>query len=62
MSALIQMCDQWPENMDNGMLDIKNVFDSIDYLILLRKMKKQFGTCGAELKWFESYLTKIYQV
>ena len=68
MSALIQMCDQWLENMDNGMLngvvflDIRKAFDSIDHSILLKKMNEQFGIYGAELKWFESYLTKRQQV
>ena len=68
MSALIQMCDQWLENMDNGMLngvvflDIRKAFDSIDHSILLKKMNEQFGVDGAELKWFESYLTKRQQV
>ena len=61
MSALIQMCDQWLENMDNGMLngvvslDIIKAFDSIDYCILLKKMNEQFGI-------YESYLTKRQQV
>ena len=42
MSALIHMCDQWQENMDNGMLnrvvflDIRKGFDSIDHCILLK--------------------------
>ena len=70
MSALIQMCDQWLENMDNGMLngvvflDIRKAFDSIDHSssILLKKMNEQFGIYGAELKWFESYLRKRQQV
>jgi retron-type reverse transcriptase len=62
------MCDQWLENMDNGMLngvvflDIRKAFDSIDHSILLKKMNEQFGIYGAELKWFESYLTKRQQV
>jgi sarcosine oxidase/L-pipecolate oxidase len=49
MSALIQMCDQWLEIMDNGMLngvvslDIRKAFDSIDHCILLKKMNEQFG-------------------
>jgi retron-type reverse transcriptase len=52
MSALIQMCDQWLENMDNGMLngvvilDIRKAFDSIDHSILLKKMNEQFGIYG----------------
>ncbi len=69
MSALIQMCDHWLENMDNGMLncvvflDIRKGFDSIDHSILLKKMNEQFGIDGTEIKWFESnYLTKRQQV
>ena len=58
MSALIQMCDQWLENMDNGMLngvvflDIRKAFDSIDHSFLLKKMNEQFGIHGAELKGY----------
>ena len=64
MSALIQMCDKWLENMDNGMLngvvflDIRKAFDSIDHSILLKKMNGLFGIYGC----FESYLTKRQQV
>ena len=62
------MCDQWFKNMDNDVLngvvflDIRKAFDSIDHSILLKKMNEQFGIHGAELKWFESYLTKRQQV
>ena len=41
-TALIQMCDEWLENMDNGklngvvFLDIKKAFDSINHHILLK--------------------------
>jgi hypothetical protein len=67
------MCDQWLENMDNGMLngvvilDIRKAFDSIDHSILLKKMNEQFGIYGGGgggggLKWFESYLIKKQQV
>ena len=50
--------------MLNGVvfLDIRKAFDSIDHSILLKKMNEQFGIYGAELKWFESYLTKRQQV
>ena len=67
VTALIQMCDEWLENMDNGRLngvvfiDIKKAFDSIDHRILLNKMNEQFGIFGVELKWFESYLTNREQ-
>ena len=62
VTALIQMCDEWLENMDNGklngvvFLDIKKAFDSINHGILLNKMKKRSGISSIELKWFESYL------
>ncbi|CAB3977575.1 Hypothetical predicted protein [Paramuricea clavata] len=67
VTALIQMGDEWLENMDNGKLngvvfiDIKNAFDSINHRILLNKMNEQFGIFGVELKWFESYLTNREQ-
>ena len=44
--SVIQMLDQWLENMDNGMLngvvlrDIRKAFDSIDDTILLKKMNE----------------------
>ena len=67
VTALIQMCDEWLENMDNGKLngvvfiDIKKAFDSINHRILLNKMNEQLGIFGVELKWFESYLTNREQ-
>ena len=66
VSALIQMCDQWLTDMDNGklngvvFLDICKAFDSINHEILLRKLKDQFGIHNTELKWFESYLTNRF--
>ena len=66
-TALIQMYDEWLENMDNGklngvvFLDIKKAFDSINHHILLNKMNEQFGIFGMELKWFQSYLTNREQ-
>ena len=67
LAALIQMCDEWLENMDNGklngviFLDIKKAFDSINHGILLTKMKIRFGISSIELKWFESYLSNREQ-
>ena len=67
VTALIQICDEWLENMDNGklngviFLDIKKLFDSINHGILLNKMKKRFEISSIELKWFESYLSNIEQ-
>ena len=67
VTALIQMCDNWLENMDNGklngviFLDIKKAFDSINHGILLNKMRTRFGISSTELKWFESYLSNREQ-
>jgi hypothetical protein len=68
LTALIQMCDEWYQNMDNGeltgvvFLDIRKAFYSIGHKILLHKMKTQFGLTNIELGWFESYLTNREQV
>mgnify|MGYP002804087767 CR=1 FL=1 len=62
VTALIQMCDEWLENMDNGklngvmFLDIKKAFYFINHHILLNRMNEKFGIFGMELKWFESHL------
>jgi hypothetical protein len=66
LAALIQMCNAWYENMDNGdlngvvFIDIQKAFDSINH-ILLHKMKEQFGISNIELKLFESYLLLMAQ-
>ena len=66
LSALIQMCDAWFNNMDNSeltgvvFLDIQKAFDSIDHNILLDKLKF-YGISQMEFKWFQSYLTDRYQ-
>ena len=63
MSVLIQMCDEWIENMDDGkltgvvFLDIRKAFDSINHKILLKKTNDHFWNI-----WFESYLTNREQV
>ena len=68
LTALLQMCDSFYENMDNGkfngvvFLDIRKAFDSINHTILLQKMRLQFGITNTELKWFSSYLTNREQV
>ena len=66
VSALIQMCDVFFDNMDNGklsgviFLDIRKAFDSIDHNILFEKLKS-YGVSEMELTWFQSYLTARHQ-
>ena len=53
ITTLLQMCDNWYENMDNGTLmgvvfiDIRKAFDSIDHSILLKK-QAYYGTSQVE--------------
>ena len=67
LSALIQMCDDWLQNMDSGnlncvqFLDVQKAFDSVNHEILLNKMHEYFGMSGTQLKWFESYLSNREQ-
>ena len=68
LTALIQICDEWFENMDQGelngvvFLDIRTAFDSLNHKILLNKLETQFGISNNELNWFKSYLTNREQV
>ena len=43
------------------LLDMSKAFDSIDHQILLHKMQN-VRTLTSALKWFNSYLTNVYQV
>ena len=67
LSALIQMCDDWLENIDIGnlncvvFLDVQKAFDSVNHEILLNKMHEYFGMSGTQMKWFESYLSNREQ-
>ena len=68
LTALLQRCDEWHQNLDCGeligvvFLDIGKAFDSVDHKILLHKMKTQFGLTSIELGWFESYLMNREQM
>ena len=54
--------------MDNGelsgviFLEIRKAFNSINYVLLLQKMRSQFGITDKELEWFSSYLTNREQI
>ena len=58
LSLLLQMCDNWLKNMNEGKitglisLDIEKASDSIDHEILMSKMESQFGIYVNELNWF----------
>ena len=61
LSALIQMCDDWLSNMDEGkincvvFLDIRKALTQLIMKYCL-KMNSNFGISGDALKWFVSYL------
>ena len=61
VSTLIQMCDDWSDNMDKGkltgvvFLDIRKAFDSVDHSILLEKLKF-YGVADRELMWLSLIL------
>ena len=68
ITTLLQMCENWYENMDNGKLtgvvfiDIRKAFDSIDHSILLKKLKlAYYGVSQVEFTWFQSYLANRQQ-
>ena len=61
VSALLQICDNWFENLDNWkflgevvFLVIRKAFNSVDHSILLEKV--EFMESDRKLMWFESYL------
>ena len=66
ITTLLQMCDNWYENMDNGKLtgvvfiDIRKAFDSIDHSILFKKLT-YYGVSQVEFTWFQSYLANRQQ-
>jgi sarcosine oxidase/L-pipecolate oxidase len=66
--VLIQMCDDWYANMDQGelngvvFLDIRKAFDSINHKILLNKLETQFRFSNNKLNFLKSYLMNREQV
>ena len=62
-TALVAFTDQVLESMDKGwvtgtvFLDLRKVFDTVDHLLLINKLKS-LGVAGEEsLEWFRSYLS-----
>ena len=60
-TALIQMYDQWIDEMEDGkmvglmMIDLSAAFDMVDHQLLLEKLSL-FGLEGEVLEWMKSYL------
>ena len=60
-TALIQMYDQWVEEIEDGclvgvmMIDLSAAFDMVDHPLLLEKLKL-FGLEDRALSWIRSYL------
>ena len=66
LTALLEATNSWSVNIDKGLLnavvfiDLKKAFDTIDHLILLRKLRL-YGFDEGSLRWFESYLSNRSQ-
>ena len=65
-TALLQMYDQWLEEVEEGkmvgvmMIDLSAAFDMVDHTLLLNKLGL-FGLDGKSLMWVLSYLSKRSQ-
>ena len=62
-TALLKIHNDILSSMDDGrvtasaLLDLSAAFDTIDHIILLRRLGDWFGVSGKALDWFKSYLT-----
>ena len=66
VTCLLNNTDDWYVNIDDGrctaniFIDLKKAFDTVDYDILLAKLRK-YCVENLELEWFTSYLTNRKQ-
>jgi hypothetical protein len=65
-TALVQMYDQWVEEVEAGMMvgvmmiDLSAAFDMVDHSLLLTKLEL-FGLDDGALSWISSYLSNRHQ-
>ena len=55
-SVLIEL-DMWDSAVPLALLDMSAAFDTVNHMILLRRLEFTFGIRGDILQWFRSYLT-----
>lgn len=61
-TALLKTYSDWVDAIDKGdytllcLLDMSAAFDTVDHIILLERLQKQYGLCGLALQWIQSYL------
>ena len=66
-TALLKVHNDLLMNMDAQrvtllvLLDLSAAFDTVDYEVLLHRLRSSFGIRGTALQWFTSYLSSRWQ-
>ena len=66
-TALLKVHNDLLMNMDAQrvtllvLLDLSAAFDTVDYEVLLHRLRSSFGIRGTALRWFTSYLSSRWQ-
>jgi hypothetical protein len=61
-TALLKVKNDMLHELDKGkaillvLLDLSSAFDTIDHVVLVDRMQKEFGIAGSAISWFASYL------
>ena len=67
-SVLIKVHNDIVTAIDNGysvilvLLDLSAAFNTVDHMILLRRLSTCFGICNRAFDWFVSYLSDCMQI